>query len=319
MNRKFFAVLALLALGLTLVFTRSSLNNVRAQSDNALARASKEDKGDTIPNGRVRSCGTKDLSEQDRALIDDQVKSRQMRMSEAGMVTDRAAGSVTITVYFHVIRNSAGTQGNLTDAELDLQLKVLNDSFSGLTGGANTPFRFVRAALVTRSNNDAWYTCTNGTAAEREMKNALHQGGASDLNFYTNNMGGGLLGWATFPSSYASAPSMDGVVVLNSSLPGGTAVPYNLGDTATHEVGHWVGLYHTFQGGCVKQTSRGDGVADTPAERSPAYGCPLGRDTCSGSGSDPVENFMDYSDDSCMYRFTAGQSARADSQCLTYR
>jgi hypothetical protein len=319
MNRKFFVVLALVALSLTFVFTRPT-TNVQAQSDNALTLSKdKDDDGDIDPNARVRVCGTAEISDKDRALIDEQVASRTEGMRNAGMVTDRAAGSVTVNVYFHVIRNSAGTAGNLTTAQLDSQLKVLNDSYSGLTGGANTPFRFVRAG-VTYSNNDSWYTCTNGTTAERSMKTALHQGGAADLNFYTNNMGGGLLGWATFPSSYASSPSMDGVVCLYSSLPGGSAAPYNLGDTATHEVGHWVGLYHTFQGGCAKQSSGGDGVADTPAERSPAYGCPTGRNSCTNiAGSDPIENFMDYSDDSCMYRFTAGQSARADAQCLTYR
>jgi hypothetical protein len=321
MNRKYFAVLALIALSLALVFTRSTSNKVLAQSiaetDTALTSNKKEDEP---PAGeRTRVCGTVELSAQDRALIDQQVNERQAKMAAAGIVTDRAAGSVTINVYFHVIRNSAGTAGNLTTAQLDNQLKVLNDSYSGLTGGANTPFRFVRAG-VTYTNNSTWFTCTNGTAAESAMKNALHQGGAADLNFYTNNMGGGLLGWATFPSSYASAPSMDGVVILYTSLPGGSAAPYNLGDTATHEVGHWVGLYHTFQGGCAKSSTGGDGVADTPAESSPAYGCPSGRNSCpSIAGLDPIENFMDYSDDSCMYRFTSGQSARADAQCLTYR
>ncbi|HEV7923610.1 MAG TPA: zinc metalloprotease [Thermoanaerobaculia bacterium] len=271
----------------------------------------------------ARMCGTRNLDQAEIQAIEEHTAAMRARQDPSAalrfgdltpMEDVRAGGSVTVRVYVHVIRNSAGTAGNLTATQIANQIKVMNDSFGGVTGGYNTPFRFTLVS-TDYTNNSTYYTATPGTTAERSMKNALHRGTAKDLNLYFNNMGGGLLGWATFPSDYSSAPLMDGVVCLNASIPGGSASPYNLGDTATHEVGHWVGLYHTFQGGC---STSNDQVADTPAEKNPASGCPV-IDTCPSTGRDPVENFMDYSTDSCMYKFTAGQAQRADTQSATYR
>ena len=245
-------------------------------------------------------CGTKDPT----AAV--QARAASIVSSSA---SSRAAGESIIDVYVHVITD--GANGALSDAQVNGQMNVLNRSFAGATNGFNMPYRFrFRLVSIDRTNNAAWYSALPDTVAESDMKAALHEGTAKDLNLYINGMSGGLLGWATFPWDYNANPEMDGVVILNSSIPCGDNAPFNLGDTATHEVGHWLGLFHTFQGGC---TLPNDGVNDTPAERDPASGCPLGQDSCTGGrfpGRDPIENFMDYSNDSCMYKFTNGQSYR---------
>ena len=229
------------------------------------------------------------------------------------------AGSVTIPTYMNVITAaelSPDEQLARTE-QVNRQITVLNRAYGGdsSTRGVDSPFRF-ELQSVNFVVNAGWATMGYDSAAERQAKNTLHQGGPDALNLYGADIGDDLLGWATFPQSYAGDPAQDGVVLLLDSMPGGAAAPYNKGDTATHEVGHWLGLYHTFQGGCHK---RNDLVADTPAEKSPAAGCPAGRDTCKAKGVDPIHNFMDYSYDQCMDRFTQGQVDRMSTQWLTYR
>jgi len=211
-----------------------------------------------------------------------------------------------IDVYFHVIDD--GTVGIVPDAQIQAQMDVLNAAYSP------TGWSFALQG-VDRTTNPSWFDMKS-TGKANHVKQALRVGSADDLNIYTANLGKSLLGFSTFPADYAKHPADDGVVLLFSSLPGGAAAPYNQGDTAVHEVGHWMGLYHTFQGGC---SDPGDFVADTPAEASPAYDCTEGRDTCPAPGLDPIHNYMDYGDDACINEFTAGQAARMDYQFSTYR
>jgi len=221
-----------------------------------------------------------------------------------------AFAPTTVSVYWHVITN--GTSGKLTTTQIQSQLNVLNNAY------AASGFSFTLVGSETTTNSD-WYSIAfPASGAEpsdaKAMKTALHKGTKAALNLYSTTFSDGTLGYAQFPST--NNTTLDGVVLDYRSIPGGSLAPYNLGDTATHEVGHWVGLYHTFQGGC---SGSGDSVGDTPAEASPAFGCPTGRDTCTATGLDPIKNFMDYTDDSCMNQFTAGQTTRMQNQWVTYR
>ena len=224
--------------------------------------------------------------------------------------------AATIPVWFHVLAAGTGARdGWVSDRQLTQQLQVLNEAYAGSYGGEPTGFRFEHAG-TTRTVNPEWFAMET-FEVEQEAKAALRRGDATTLNMYINS-GAGFLGWAYYPSIVAGEPYqvLDGAVVHFGSLPGGKIRNYNLGHTATHEVGHWLGLAHTFEQGC---TGHGDHVEDTPAQASPTSGCPIGRDSCSSPGADPIHNFMDYSYDSCYSQFTAGQSARAQAQYLHWR
>jgi hypothetical protein len=225
--------------------------------------------------------------------------------------------SATVPVYFHVVTD--GATGALTNDQIAGQIAVLNNTFAGGEGGANTGFRFTLAG-VTRTDNAAWFYSNPGGTNEHTMKRTLRSGGDNALNIYSTTAGD-YLGWAYFPDILTKPGQayLDGVVMSWATVPGAStefAGRYDQGETATHEVGHWLMLEHTFQGGC---SAKGDFVSDTPPEKTATSGCPAGKDTCREPGLDPIHNYMDYSYDSCYTEFTAGQTQRMRDAWLVYR
>ncbi|WP_084219929.1 zinc metalloprotease [Spirillospora albida] len=233
---------------------------------------------------------------------------RELARLRPGTVT---RARITVPVYFHVLHY--GAQGKLSKKAINGQMRVLNASYAGTYGGADTGITF-QLKGITRTDKKSWFR--NPEGFERIFKAQLHKGGPRTLNLYSAKIPGELLGWATFPWRYKAKPKQDGVIIHYGSIPGGSIAHFNLGYSATHEVGHWLGLYHTFQDGCG---GKGDRVADTPPERDPTNGCPTGKDTCTAPGVDPVHNFMDYGFDECMTEFTAGQAARVRQIWSAYR
>jgi len=265
-------------------------------------------------NPPVVRCGVKDPSSSTQATIEQDISATQA----SGGLGAPKLGTITIPTYVHVITTSSGV-GDVS-SRVPRQIAILNNAYNS----AGVRFDLVDTEVVA---NDALYNVGFNSKEEKAIKTALRRGGANALNIYTANLSGGLLGWATFPKSYKSQPADDGVIVLDESLPGGIEefpnstepdglLSYNLGDTATHEVGHWLGLYHTFQNGC---SASGDQVDDPPAEAAPSFFC-IEHDSCATRpGNDPIHNFMDYGDDVCLFEFTGGQQTRMRDQFATYR
>jgi Pregnancy-associated plasma protein-A len=240
------------------------------------------------------------------------------RATEIGPQRGRGEGfSEDVPTWFHIVHDANGS-GNVSNKAVFHQLYVLQGTFAGFEhGGESAGFNFTMAG-ITRTANTAWHNAGPGTADERAMKQALHAGGDNTLNVYLTS-GAGYLGWAYFPGITETDPILDGVVIdWRSMLETSTQYQgqYDLGKTLPHEAGHWLNLYHTFQGGCSEP---GDMIPDTPAQASPTSGCPVGRDSCPASGLDPIHNYMDYSYDECYYEFTPDQILRMQDAWIEWR
>ncbi|MEM7756105.1 MAG: zinc metalloprotease [Planctomycetota bacterium] len=226
-----------------------------------------------------------------------------------------------IPVVVHVIQRTNGT-GALSDALVESQIDILNEDFQALMGtngapGTDMNIEFYLATEDPDGNpTDGILNWTNNTWFNDggSYWNSIAWDTNRYVNIYTNSASGALGYVSGFPQQGGFVGSnADRVVVLYSTFGRNAPFsPFNLGRTGTHELGHYFGLFHTFQGGCGSSScyTTGDLVCDTNAESSPFFGCSSGRSTC--GSPDPIDNYMDYSDDICMNKFTPEQVNRME-------
>jgi hypothetical protein len=248
----------------------------------------------------VARCATGGLTPTERALVDAGVP----RAADASLRSEAGAGNA-VRVVFHVIHD--GEDGRVDVPAIRRQMRVLRRAFQ------RSKFTF-RLSEVTYTDDPRWHRNCHRGNVWRRLTRKLAVDPERFLNIYVCRPGA-YLGSAYLPGPWSGA-HWDGVRVLHSTLPGGTAEPYHLGDTVVHEVGHYLGLDHTFYGGC---RAPGDAVADTPFERGPDYVCDESSDSCPQPGTDPVHNYMDYGPDTCLIEFTPGQRQRMNEQVRAYR
>lgn len=233
-----------------------------------------------------------------------------------------ADGSIEIPVHVNVLYRTASE--NISDAQIQSQIDVLNEDFGGYNadfskinntifaqvaaGNTKIKFSWDPATGVTRkaTNKTSWRT-------NDDMKRSSRGGidptsPTTKLNIWVCNLSNSILGYAQFPGGN---PATDGVVIDNNAFGRGNYnlfSAFNLGRTATHEVGHWLNLRHIWG----DATCGNDFVDDTPQHNASNGGCPTypHYSTCAGTPIEMTMNYMDYTNDACMYVFSKGQAAR---------
>jgi hypothetical protein len=249
-----------------------------------------------------------------------------LRMNEIEAFTQKVRltrrlvnGKIEIPVIVNVLYRTAAE--NISDAQIQSQIDVLNDDFNATNSDFNSvPALFsgvatnVGISFVLEGINRKATTKTSwGT---RDVMKQTKRGGldptspTTKLNIWACTIGGGILGYAQFPGGSSAT---DGIVIDSNyfGLSSAASYPYNLGRTASHEVGHWMNLRHIWG----DATCGSDLVSDTPSHNTANYGVPAypHYSTCTGTPVEMTMNYMDYTDDRGMYMFTDGQKARVDA------
>jgi Pregnancy-associated plasma protein-A len=282
----------------------------------------KDLKSDEDATPSQRNCSSQDVLEEQLK----QDPSLRERMNAIEEFTKRVAenpqayrllanGIIEIPVVFNVLYRAAAQ--NVSLAQLQSQIDVLNEDFSATNAdynltatynsvkSGNINIRFVLDAVNRRSTTRSSWTTND--AMKKAAQGIVPTSPTTKLNIWVCNLSGGILGYAQFPGGSSST---DGVVLDDNATgrTGTAAAPFNKGRTATHEIGHWMNLRHIWG----DATCGNDLVGDTPTHNTANFGCPAAghRSTCSGTPIEMTMNYMDYTDDACMYMFSAGQETR---------
>ncbi|MBG9376893.1 zinc metalloprotease [Panacibacter sp. DH6] len=269
--------------------------------------------------GLLRRCGTLDRAPSDAERLPSAGNARTVSLDYY---------RVEVPVAFHIIANrkGIGLQGNML-VRINDQIKAMNMVYSKF----NITFKL---NSIDTTTNDVWFNnaSVNGNLqALVEMTKALSNNPTNIMNVYTLSLKN--LGEATFPWDVSKGTPMDYVLINYNTLSGGPETffngMYNEGKTLIHEVGHFLGLLHTFEGGnpniaCDSDLNNGcntgDQVDDTPPQKiCYFYGCNVNENSCPAPGNDPVKNFMGYNPDACMSELTSGQGDRLKQGIIKFR
>lgn len=264
-----------------------------------------------------RRCGTPPPT----AEFLEETRSRMGYVAEAMRGVNLEPLEFQIPLVFHIIQKADGT-GRVSDERIAEQVEALNKAYKKF--GAE--FYVLEVNDVVKRG---WYKkCLpvkrNGNLNRKffrmTKKNAVDP--ARTVNIYTCRPFDDVLGLA-IPAGWLAEDDKDNAVIVHhDAVTGGPFFFYDLGMTMVHEIGHYFGLWHTFHPGTAEDPigceGQGDEVKDTPYEAEPAFAC-LERDTCPQPGMDPIKNYMDYTDDYCVRKFSRGQRKRMDNMTFWYR